>query len=255
MTHLTDDQLEELLLAGQSDSEHLAACPQCRARWEEQCALRRRLHAAWSGIHAPGELAERLRRQIADASGAPHRASAFHWPPRFRWLAVAAVLLIGSALVVHYGTGSFENVAQAQLVEFHQANLSPSAGIYGSADPAKLATYMRSKLGYVPQVPQPVAGISIRGGCVAQVLLQAGGQLSAPNSKRAGIDHRHQRSPPDAGPSKANGMRHVQKLPVLGQIPERSQHGGRPTGRLLLLCGGGPPTGKARRGPDGDLPP
>jgi len=52
MSHLREGQFEDILQGRARVPEHVDRCPQCRARLEEKRALARRVHEAFSTIHA-----------------------------------------------------------------------------------------------------------------------------------------------------------------------------------------------------------
>ncbi len=58
--------------------------------------------------------------------------------------------------------------ARAELVKIHRHNLSADHEFYSEADPAKLAEYFKSKLGFSPFMPVPSQGMVLRGCCVRQ---------------------------------------------------------------------------------------
>ena len=53
------------------------------------------------------------------------------------------------------------------LVRIHEANLSAAPGFYAEADPAKLAQYLKTELGFEPAAPRLGQGMAMRGCCVA----------------------------------------------------------------------------------------
>ncbi|MBM4026588.1 MAG: hypothetical protein FJ280_14485 [Planctomycetes bacterium] len=65
MSHLTDEQLEEILQGHAKASEHVDRCPVCQARLSQARVLARRVRQAFSSIHAGSELAERIRARTA----------------------------------------------------------------------------------------------------------------------------------------------------------------------------------------------
>jgi anti-sigma factor RsiW len=165
MTHLTDEQFEDLLQGTAPEPAHLAECPACRDRLAEQRAVRDRLRAAMSSVHADQALAERIRRSMV----AP--ASATQEPRRFRlsraaWTSLAAAAIVMLALTAGVFMISAPESAQAELVRIHEANLADGRNFFTSDDPAKLAEYLKTQLGFEPATPRLDQGLNMRGCCV-----------------------------------------------------------------------------------------
>lgn len=170
MNHLTDEQLEDVLLTGHAETGHLDGCPQCRARLAEKQAIGNRLRAAFADVHAPAGLADRIRA-VLPSRDEPRNTEAGRvlpvpWPKWATWVGVAAVLAIGAGLLFRFGLPAFETEAQAQLIQVHQANQEPNSGVFLDSDPARLANHLRSRLGVAPQPPHTGDGITLRGCCV-----------------------------------------------------------------------------------------
>ena len=73
--------------------EHLAACPECAARKERVIALRGAIASAAPRYTAPPALAARLAASVSKPALVPP-----HRPAIWRWLAIAASLLVAAAL-------------------------------------------------------------------------------------------------------------------------------------------------------------
>jgi len=196
--HLTDEQFEDVL-AGGARPEHLGQCPACRDRLEELQALRGRLKSAFAPIHASEGLARRVREKLASAAQRSPQLPVVHAASapaaevkpakvrdparrarrirRLEWSALAAgaavALSIGVALYLH--PPETASAAPAELVSLHQHNLSPHRQFFTDADPAKLAEYLKTQVGFTPAVPKLGAGMSMRGCCVAHFRGQAVG--------------------------------------------------------------------------------
>ena len=100
MSHLTDEQFEQIIHSDDTQDEHLDNCPLCRSRLAEKRAIARRLRSAFANVGAPAELADRIRDRMPwDTS--PARASLlgntfnFRAYPR-RWAIAAAALAAGA---------------------------------------------------------------------------------------------------------------------------------------------------------------
>lgn len=176
MSHLSDEQFEEVLGNPASQSQHLVECETCRRRLEDMRAVRARLGSAFASVAAPSNLAERIRAAASGPLEATKPSSPVPprglWTPRLRryiWplAAAAAVLVVALPLAVFLSGPSPVQAAQQELVSIHQHNLADGHGFYSEDEPAKLAQYFKEKLGFVPAMPKLNQGMAIRGCCVA----------------------------------------------------------------------------------------
>jgi hypothetical protein len=171
MTHLADDQFEDIVQGRAAEPAHVAECPACRARLAEQRAICARLRASFALVHADAALAERLRGAGDLRAAAGHaRPSKVHHLSRFAWAtlaAAAAVILIAVPAVIYLTTANPASAAQAELVKIHAGNLAPHHEFFTEADPAKLADYLKTQLGFEPAAPRVGQGMAIRGCCLA----------------------------------------------------------------------------------------
>ena len=176
MNHLTNEQLEEIMLAESVKPAHLADCAECRERLAEKKALANRLRSAFGTVKGSEELAEQIRRQLNLHSSATELQASrpllrirSHWR---RWLvigSVAAALAIAGPIVFYRTASSPVAAARAELVQIHQDNLSGRHGrheFHSETDPDKLAQYFKDKLGFAPYMPLPDQGMALRGCCV-----------------------------------------------------------------------------------------
>jgi hypothetical protein len=178
MIHLTDQQLEEILQGTAPESAHLEECELCRGRLSEFRALQSRLRVAFTSVHADQKLSERVRSRLNHASAGsntvqPGGKKAPSQIYRLFWRAAAAaavLLLIAIPLSVYLGTPRTAAAAQAELVQIYQHSVSPHTELHADADPAKLAEYLKGKLGFRPAFPRLGAGMSLRGCCVTHFL-------------------------------------------------------------------------------------
>lgn len=176
MTHLTDEQLQEVMRGAVQRADHVATCESCSSRLREMQAVRDRLQRAFASVGAGNELGERIRQKLREVSPGGAAAS----PGRRRMIrpwrlvpalaAAAAVLATMTAVFLYLGQPSAAMAAQAELAAIHGHNLSPHdrgpGKFYTSADPAKLAAYLKDSLGFVPAFPRLDKGMSIRQCCV-----------------------------------------------------------------------------------------
>ncbi|MCL5282521.1 MAG: hypothetical protein M1376_21750 [Planctomycetes bacterium] len=131
MSHLTEEQFEDILQGRAEAPEHVDQCQECRDRLDEERALAHRLNKAFSSIQAGADLAGRIRAAIAAAGGPAAGAETRpHIVPlrtrRHIWsgLAIAAALLIVALpRALHIDTGSRVKAAQTALAGIHRTNL------------------------------------------------------------------------------------------------------------------------------------
>ncbi len=175
MSHLTQEQFEEILQGDGPVPEHVAQCPDCRARLEEKRALTRRVRGAFSAIQAGPDLMNRIRADMA-AGQTASAAKPQITPLRFHrhiWsaFAAAAIILIAVAFVAFYvNTGSQIKAAQIELVGIHRANLSSLAQPANGHDANELGTLIQIKGGSNPVMSCTGAcGCSVRKFCGRQV--------------------------------------------------------------------------------------
>ncbi|MHC4721880.1 MAG: hypothetical protein ACYS6I_04135, partial [Planctomycetota bacterium] len=176
MNHLTDEQLEEIMLAESVKPAHLADCAECKERLAEKEALANRLRSAFAAVKGSEELAEQIRRQVnlrptrTESSKSPLLINIrSHWR---RWVAigsVAAALAIAGPIVFYRTTPSHVAAARAELVQIHEDNVFGRHGrheFHSETDPNKLAQYLKDKLGFTPYMPLLDQGTALRGCCV-----------------------------------------------------------------------------------------
>jgi hypothetical protein len=130
MSHLTEDQFEDILQGRAEAPGHVDQCSECGRRLEERRALARRVSQAFSSLHAGADLAGRIRAEIAAAGQAAGTAARPRLlPSRARrriWsgLAIAAAVLIVAiprSLQIHTSSGA--KAAQTALAGIHRTNL------------------------------------------------------------------------------------------------------------------------------------
>jgi anti-sigma factor RsiW len=169
MSHLTDEQIEELLARPEAKDAHVADCPQCAQRMAQARAMRSRLRQAFEPVHADVILEHQVLAGVRSGqrSARPSRAALVFrrfLPPA---AAVAAMLLVAVLVTLHVAGTPQAMAASAELTQIHQSNLMPHASLHGSSDPQHVAEYFRSELGFTPALPRLGAGMKMRGCCVA----------------------------------------------------------------------------------------
>ena len=174
MTHLSNEQFEDILQGAVSEGDHLARCELCKAQLAERRAMRSRLRSAFATVHVSAGLLERIRSKaqrstmVREQAGIlPAKGKIFQFS---RWAiplaAMAAMFLIGVPTIIFFTRSQPASAATAELFQVYQHSLSPHTELYSDADPASLAEFLKNKLGFKPAFPRLGAGMSIRGCCV-----------------------------------------------------------------------------------------
>jgi anti-sigma factor RsiW len=176
MSHLTEEQFEDLLRDTTHIPRHVDGCPLCRARFDETYALVQRVRQASLSIQAPPVLADRIRAGVAalaeSAATAPGRVRLL--PLRIRrplWsgLAAAAALLVLAIPIGFYvSTGSPANAAPVALEEIHHANLESLGQLVHNDDPGAVCAYLENQVHHSPILLSTESGLSLCGCCVRQ---------------------------------------------------------------------------------------
>jgi anti-sigma factor RsiW len=183
MTHLTDEQFEDVLAGRAAEPPHMATCADCRNRLAEHRALAARVRSSFASVRPSEALAERIRRSLEGARPAAAPVSPARsartlrlWRPIWAVLtAAAAVLVLAIPLTIYLTTPSAAVAAQQELVRIHTGNLAGHHDLYADADPAHLADYLKTQLGFEPATPRLGQGMAMRGCCVAHFKGQAVG--------------------------------------------------------------------------------
>jgi len=130
MSHLTDEQFEDILQGRSEVPEHVDRCPECRDWLREKRALVRRVQQAFSSVHAGAGLTDWIRADIAAARpaiGTTDRARILPLPARrhvWSGLAIAAaILIVALPRALPIDTGSRVRAAQTALTGIHRTNL------------------------------------------------------------------------------------------------------------------------------------
>jgi len=167
MTHLAGEQFEDVVQGRAPEPAHLAECPACRERLAEQRAIRDRLRSSFASVHADAALAERVRRAGEERLARPLR---IHQLSRTAWAtlaAAAAAVILAIPAILYLTAPNLASAAQAELVKIHTGNLAAGHEFFTEADPAKLADYLKTQLGFEPAAPRLGQGMAIRGCCLA----------------------------------------------------------------------------------------
>ncbi len=171
MTHLTNEQFEDIIQGLLPEPEHLADCGRCRGLLDEKMAIANRLRSAFASVKPDEQLANNIRMQLTSKT-VPEQPQFVKrlWNFRFQRIAwpaaAAAVLVMAVILGIYVISPSPAMAARAELVKIHKHNLSTEHEFYSETDPEKLAEYFKSKLGFSPSMPVPGRGMVLRGCCV-----------------------------------------------------------------------------------------
>ncbi len=172
MTHLSDEQFEDVLADSTPEPDHLVQCERCRNELAERRAMRSRLRSAFAAVHVSAELVSNIqvstRQTVLKKTSItpPAAARVFRFA---RWampLSAAALIFIGISVFLLFTGPDSAIAAPAELFRIHQHSLSPHTELYSDADPESLAGFLKEKLGFRPAVPRLGTGMSLRGCCI-----------------------------------------------------------------------------------------
>ncbi|MCU0913564.1 MAG: hypothetical protein MUC88_03245 [Planctomycetes bacterium] len=166
MSHLTDEQLEDILQGRGKASEHVEWCRRCRARLDEKRALAHRVRQAFSTIHAGADLADRIRARVV-AAGQETRPHLLRVQARRRvWSAVAIAALVLVVVMLkssHVETSAHVQAAQTALIGLHHANLIALDERAHDEGHHKTCECLRSRSGHGTAMPCCQRGLCVCG--------------------------------------------------------------------------------------------
>ncbi len=176
MSHLTEEQFEDLLRDAAHFPEHVDGCPLCRARFDEKYAIVQRIRQASLSIQAPPVLADRIRAGVAalaePAAAARGRVRLIPLQIRRRlWsglAAAAAILAFAVPLGFYLTTGAPAHAAPVALEEIHHANLDSLGQLVSKDDPGAIGAYLENRVGHSPILLGTGSGLNLCGCCVRQ---------------------------------------------------------------------------------------
>ena len=175
MSHLTNEQFEDIMQGRDVDFSHLVECQDCRDRLAEKRAISEKLRLSFMSVKADENLAGRILSKINEKSRAAETSGSLPmvWAAQLRrrvWPALAtaaAILMVLVPMSMYVMTSSEATAARAELVMIHQQNIGPHREFFSDANPEKLAGYFKDKLGFTPAFPCTGQGMNIRGCCFA----------------------------------------------------------------------------------------
>jgi hypothetical protein len=171
MSHLTEEQFEDIITGSAPEPKHVSECEECRKALEEKRALMRRLRTAFASVKPDEEFVKAIRGKLirsAEKTQEVRRIKLFRAAPfkTIAWPAAAAVLVIAGILAIYTASPRPAMAAPAELVRIHQNNVAGNHEFYSESDPQKLAEYLKNELGFSPSMPVPGQGMALRGCCV-----------------------------------------------------------------------------------------
>lgn len=183
MSHLTEEQFEDLLQGRDSGRDHHDHCQDCQERLAEKRALALRLRDAFATVHPEADLAQRIRSRIGLGTDTGQSAkpgpTVVKIPRRQRrvWTtglsAVAAILLVALVLALAL-TPSAAQATQATLVDIHAINLLVGEHeFWADSDPEKLATLYGEVLGVEPYLPPITETLKLCSCCVKRSITES----------------------------------------------------------------------------------
>lgn len=171
MSHLTEEQFEDIIKGSLPEPEHISECEECKRALEEKKALTKRLRTAFTSVKPNEEFAANVRAKLISSAQAHEETShvkSFRIIPfkTIAWPAAAAVLVITAVIGIYVAGPRPAMAAPVELVKIHQNNIAGNHEFYSESDPQKLAEYLKNELGFSPSMPVPGQGMALRGCCV-----------------------------------------------------------------------------------------
>lgn len=170
MSHLTDEQCEELLQGADLDQTHLRQCEHCRLRLAEKQALAGRLRSAFSGVGPDVALTQRIRNQVSVRSAPAGVGPALGFKQRARlWrtgLSAAAAVLVVVCLLAFSLTPSTAQATPSILARIHAQNMVGQHEFWAETDVNALSVHYAERLGFKAQLPCPCQRFKLCSCCI-----------------------------------------------------------------------------------------
>ncbi|MCH8193755.1 MAG: hypothetical protein IIA65_07040 [Planctomycetes bacterium] len=170
MSHLTNEQIDDLLISGAREPDHLKDCDSCRAKVAQRRALGERLRKAFNSIEADDDLRNQIHAAVANnPQYGSHATAAAPFRNRARrrlypFLGAAAAVILVAVPVAHFlGRPSQANAAQLELLQIHHHNLSEHGDMMTDLDPKSVEAYFEEYLDHAPDVVATGSGLNYCG--------------------------------------------------------------------------------------------
>ena len=170
MSHLTNEQIDEILISGAREPDHLKDCDSCRTKVTHRRVLGEHVRKAFNSIEADNDLRNRIHAAVAnnpqDGSHATAPASFRNRAPRrlYPFLAAAAAVILVAVPVAHFlGRTSQANASQLELLRIHHHNLSEHGDMMTDLDPKSVEAYFEEYLDHAPDVVATGRGLNYCG--------------------------------------------------------------------------------------------
>ena len=170
MSHLTNEQIDDLLISDAREPDHLKDCESCRTKVTHRRALGQRVRKVFESIEAGDDLRNRIHAAVANKPQNGSRATAavpFRNRTARRFYpflgAAAAVILVAVPLAHFLGRTTVANASQLELLEIHHHNLSEHSDMMTDLDPESVEAYFEEHLDHAPDVVVTGAGLNLCG--------------------------------------------------------------------------------------------
>lgn len=165
MSHLSKENIEDILQGRMPEPDHVRECHDCRASLEEARALAARLHSAFGSLHAGSGLLAGIRAAtIEKPSVKPIRIHTY----RRWWSSVAAAAVILLCMVpigLFMKTSSQVRASQGALSGIHHQGLEHPDRFFHAGDPNHMADHLEKLTGQRPVMVCTAKGLVVVGCC------------------------------------------------------------------------------------------
>lgn len=179
MSHLTKEQIDDIVLSDAGEPDHLEECALCRVKLTHRRALGARVRSAFTSLHADDGLRDRIHTALSSHAGGAKairtKPSSSRVPRRLYLVlaAAAAVILVAVPITLFVATGNRVQADQMELVRMHEHNLGDGHDYLHSSDFNALATHFREQMGHNPAAAGIGTHLPLHGCCVHRFRGQA----------------------------------------------------------------------------------
>ncbi|MFC1760822.1 hypothetical protein ACFL6U_01935 [Planctomycetota bacterium] len=149
MSHLTDEQFEDVIQGRMPEPEHLRGCEQCQQHLTEARVVRERLQKAFGSLQASPDLAARIKGLVQREPENTTKGVRLRFPRRV-WsslVAAAAVVLFAVPVSLFMNTSSQARASQEALIGIHHLSLDHPDKLFHDDDPNRMADHMEDLTG------------------------------------------------------------------------------------------------------------